>query len=189
MPTARRHPPLTDPGALLATTHEAGDGLRVRLRLTRPSDAPRVQAFLDGLSEETRRRRFASGTPVASDALVRHFTFYNPRERLVVVATAPMSGREEIVGLADVVLLSTGLAELAVVVDDDAQGQGVGKLLTESIASLAIQQGATHVKAELSPDSSAMLRLMERLGPTVRTVEDGTLVVHARLPDGRRRAA
>ena len=55
--------------------------------------------------------------------MVRHFTFFNPRERLVVVATAHASAApEEIVGLADVAHLGTGLAELGVVVDDDATG-------------------------------------------------------------------
>jgi hypothetical protein len=35
----------------------------------------------------------------------------------------------------------------------------------------------------------AMMRLMDRLGPSVRTVEDGTTVAHTRLPAGRRRHA
>ena len=34
---------------MLGTLHEVGDGLRVGLRLTRPSDAPRVRAFLERL--------------------------------------------------------------------------------------------------------------------------------------------
>jgi len=165
-----------DPGTLLATTHEAGDGLRVRLRLTRPSDAGRVQEFVDGLPPEHRR-------------LVRDLTFYDPRRRLVVAATAPIGGRETVVGLADVELLETGLAELGLVVDDDQQGQGVGKLLSEAAAALAAQQGATHLKAELAEDNGAVRRLMERLGPTVTSAEDEGLALYTRLPAGRRRAA
>jgi hypothetical protein len=34
-----------------------------------------------------------------------------------------------------------------------------------------------------------MLRLLERLGRTVRTVEDGTVVAYTRLPATRRRNA
>lgn len=180
---------LADPGTLLATTHEVGGGLSVRLRLTRPTDRPAVRGFLEGLSPDTRQRRFLAAMPQVSRDMVRHFTFYDPRERLVVAATAPADGTEDLVGLADVALMSTGLAELAVVVDDDAQGRGVGKLLTEAIASLAIQQGATHLKAELLEHNRAMLHLMDRLGRTVRTVEDGHAVVYTRLPAGRRRSA
>ncbi len=179
---------LADPGTLLSTTHAVGE-TRVRLRLTRPSDALRVRSFLEGLSPETRRRRFMAAMPGVSDTVVRHFTFYDPRSRLVVAATAPIDGVETVVGLADIVHLGTGLAELAVVVGDDHQGAGAGKLLTEVIAALALQQGATHLKAELLDDNHAMLALMERLGPTARTIEDGSSVVYTKLPQQRRRAA
>jgi acetyltransferase len=180
---------LADPGTLLATTHEVDDGVRVRLRLARPSDANRVRDFLESLSPETRRRRFFTAMPEVSDTVVRHFTFYDPRERLIVVAMAMTDHHEVMVGLADVALQETGVAELAVVVGDDSQSLGVGKLLTEVIASLALRQGATHLRAELLEHNEPMLRLMQRLGRTVRTVEDGTSRVLTRLPAGQRRAA
>jgi GNAT superfamily N-acetyltransferase len=179
----------THPGALLATTHEVGGGLRVRLRLTRPSDAAGVLRFLDGLSAETRRRRFLAASPAITEGIVRHFTFFDPRERVVVAATTPTGGTEEIVGLADVAHISTGVAELAVVVADQRQGDGVGTLLTEVIASLAAQQGAAHLKAVLLSDNEPMLGLMERLGPTVRTSEGDGVSVYVRLLPARRRAA
>ena len=179
---------LADPGALLATTHEAG-GRRLRLRLTRPSNATGVRAFLEALSHETRRRRFLTPSATVSESVVRHFTFFDPRQRLVVAATTPDGGGEQIVGLADVALLHTGLAEIAVVVADDHQGHGVGTLLTEAIASLAARQGATHLKAVLLPENRTMMRLMERIGPTVRTFEDGGSVAYARLPATGRHAA
>jgi GNAT superfamily N-acetyltransferase len=165
-----------DPGALLATTHEAGHGLRVRLRLTRPSDAARVQQFIDSL-------------PPASRGVVRDLTFYDPRRRLVVAATAPIAGGEAVVGLADLDLLETGLAGVGLVVADDRRGQGVGKLLSEAAAALATRHGATHLKAELPEENTAMRRLMERLGPTVATAEGSGVTVYTRLPIGRRRAA
>lgn len=180
---------LTDPGTLMSTTHEVDNGVRVRLRLSRPADNQRVRGFLDGLSAETRHRRFFTSMPTVSERVVRHFTYFDPRERLVVTAVTMMGGSEEIVGLADVALLKTGVAELAVVVDDHVQGQGVGKLLTEVIASLAVRQGATHLRAELLEHNVAMLRLMERLGRTVSSVEDGTSQVYTRLSAAARRAA
>lgn len=180
---------LVDPGTLMATTHAVGGGLRVRLRLTRPTDAPAVRAFLERLSPETRHRRFLQTMPHVPDAIVRRFTFYDPRRRVVVAATSFEDGHEQIVGLADVAHLETGLAELAVVVADDRQGRGVGKLLTEAAAALAIQQGATHLRADLLEHNAAMLALMERLGRTTRTYEDGVAAVFTRLPARGRRAA
>ena len=180
---------LADPGTLLATTHEAGGGLRVRLRLGRPSDALQMRAFLESLSLESRQRRFLHAMPVVPDNVVRHFTFFDPRERLVVVATAIFTGRDEIVGVADVAGLQSGMAELGVVVDDDQHGNGVGKLLTEVIASLAIQQGASHLKSELLERNAPMLALLKRLGTTQSTVEDGVAVAYTTLLDAERRAA
>ena len=75
-----------DPGPLLATTHDAG-GLKVKLRLARPSDGLRLRAFLE------------AERPVLA-ARAGAFTFYDPRERLVIAATAPVDGSEAIVGLA-----------------------------------------------------------------------------------------
>jgi acetyltransferase len=178
-----------DPGALLATTHEVGDGLHLRMRLTRPSDRPLVRAFLEALSPESRRKRFMTAMPVIGESLVRHFTFHDPRLRVVLAATAPLGGHEEIVGLAEVALLETGLAELGLVVADARQGRGVGKLLSEAAAALAVQHGATHLKAELLDDNVEMRRLMEHLGPTVRTLDRGGATMYTRLPAGRRRAA
>jgi acetyltransferase len=180
---------LADPGAMLSTTHELADRSRVRLRLTRPSDLSKIESFLERLSPETRARRFLAATPKLPDHVVRRFAYYDPRERLTLAATMPGGGGEEIVGMADLALLATGLAEIGVVVGDDSQGQGLGKLLSESVASLAIQRGATHLKAEMLGHNAPMLRLMQRLGSTVRTAEDGTTVVYARLPAGRRNAA
>lgn len=185
----RQRQRLADPGTLLATTHQAGTDLRVRLRLGRPSDSLLMRAFLESLSPETRGRRFGRPAPVISDDTVRHFTFYNPQERLVVTALGISDGREEIFGVADVAAPGSGLAELGVVVDDDRQGKGVGKLLTEVIASLAIQQGATQLKSRLLEPNAPMLALLERLGPTESGVEDGVWVAYTTLPAANRRAA
>ena len=110
-----------DPGALLATTHDA-DGLRVRLRLARPSDALRLRGFL-----ESHAPRLASQ--------VRKLTYYDPRQRLVVLATAPLDGAEEIVGLAD--LQAPAPRNAVVLVDDRTPSHAVRRLLEQAAAALA----------------------------------------------------
>jgi len=174
---------------MLGTLHELGDGLRIGIRLTRPSDAPRVRAFLERLSDGTRLRRFFVATPEIDERTVHHFTFYNPRERLVLAATAPLEGVEEIVGLADVALVDTGVGDLGLVVDDEHQHRGVGAALLESLAHLAASHGATHLRAEMLDHNEPMLRLMQELGRTVETVEDGHRIAYTRLPLRARRAA
>ena len=180
---------LADSGTLLATTHRLDGGLRVRLRLTRPSDAVRVRTFLERLSPETRQRRFLSPMPRVSQAVVDHFTFYDPRARLVIAATAPGEGGEEIVGLGDVGFLSTGTAEIGLVVEERHQSRGIGGLIAEAIASLALSRGATHLKAEMLDSNPAVLKLLGSIGPTVTSIEDGRAVACAKLPTRARWAA
>ena len=175
---------------MLSSAHELGDGTRVRLRLTRPSDALAVRDFLERLSPETRQRRFLVPMPEVRETTVRHFTFFDPRERITFAATKPGGGGEQIVGLADAAFVATGLAEVGVVVDDEHQHHGLGKLLSEAVASLAIKRGATHLKAQMLAGNTPMRRLFERLGRTVQSVEDGTSTAYVRLrADRGRRAA
>ncbi len=167
---------------MLGRAHELNSGLTVRLRLARPTDATQVRAFLERQSAETLSRRFFTAMPRISESTVRHFTHYDPRESLIVAATALIDDREQIVGLADVALLATGLAEIGVIVDDERQGEGIGRALSEAIAWLAVQRGATHLKAEMLEHNVPMLRLLQRLGPTVQAVEDGVATAYAKLP-------
>jgi RimJ/RimL family protein N-acetyltransferase len=178
-----------DPGAMLAHAHELDSGLSIRMRLARPTDADRVREFLERQSGETLSRRFFTAMPRISDATVRHFTHYDPREVLIVAATALIDGVEQIVGLADIALLGTGLAEIGVLVDEQHQGEGVGRVLSEAIAWLAVQRGATHLRAEMLERNVPMLRLMQRLGPTEQAVEHGVSAAHTKLPALRTAAA
>lgn len=158
-----------NPAAILSSVHELADGTSVHLRLTRPSDAPRVREFLQEVPDDA----------------VRHFTFYEPSERLMLAAAAPYEGTEALVGLADLAMLETGVAEIALVVRDDHQGKGVGTLMSEAAASLAKRRAATHLKATMAADNEAMLKLMQRLGDTVVTREGETLVAYTRLEEPR----
>ena len=155
---------------MLATIHELDSGLRIGLRLTRPSDVPRVRAFLERLSRDARLRRFFMAMPDIDESTVNHFT------------TAPLAGVEEVIGIADIALVDTGVAELGIVVDDEHQGKGVGGALIEAVASLAAAHGATHIRAEMLDHNRAMARLLQRLGRTVQTVEDGHVLAYTRLP-------
>ena len=184
-----RRAPLADSGTLLATTHRLEGGRDVRLRLTRPHDRTCVRDFLERLTPETRQRRFLSPMPRVPQHIVDHFTFYDPRERLVIAATTPGAGGEEVVGIGDVSFAETGLAEIGLVVDEEHQSHGIGGLLTEAIASLAVARGATHLKAEMLDSSPVVMKLLGQIGRTVRAMEDGRSVAYAKLPARSRWAA
>jgi hypothetical protein len=112
-PTAQ----LLDLGALLATSYSLADGSRVRIRLARPTDLPLVAEFL-------------AGDAAPSDELLRRFTFYDPRERVVLAATMLDGGQERIVALGDAAF--DDMPE--VVVDDDMERRGVADLMADAVA-------------------------------------------------------
>ena len=112
-------PTALDPGALLATSYQLRDGSRMRLRLARPTDVPLVRDFLTG-----------DGNVDVDSDLVRRFTFYDPRERVVLAATMLDGGQERIVALGDAAF--DDMPE--VVVEDDMAERGVADLMAEAVA-------------------------------------------------------
>lgn len=180
-PTLVKSSSAEHPAALLGSVSVV-DGLRVGLRLARPSDAPRVRAFLERLSSDTRRRRFGTPQPRVSSSLVRHFVFPDPRRRMIVVATAPLEGTERIVGIADSAFVGPETAEIAFVVADELQGRGLGHLLAQAAAAIAARRGARRLKADISGGGAAALAVMRGLGPTVSVWEEGSSVACTTLP-------
>ena len=94
----------------------------MRLRLTRPTDLPRIAAVVDG---EARSRRFA---------------FYDPRKRLAIAATRPGPTGEEIVGVAEVAVDAADRAAPEVVVSEVARHAGLRRLLAQSVTALALRR-------------------------------------------------
>jgi hypothetical protein len=103
---------------VIFTTHQLEDGTRVRLRLARPSDRAALQAFLEEPPE----------------LVVRRLTYYDPHERLTLLAVAFEDGSERIIGLAEVDLRGEGPDDVVVTVRDDMGPEGADALLTQAVA-------------------------------------------------------
>src|SRR3954451_13214969 len=99
----------------------------VIIRPIRPSDAPLLAASHARLSDESIRRRYLTPKPTLSRRDLRYLTEVDGVDHVALVAIA--AGR--IVGVARFVRATEDArsAEVAVVVADDLQGQGVGHAL------------------------------------------------------------
>jgi GNAT superfamily N-acetyltransferase len=115
---------------VIFTTHDLGDGTRVRLRLARPSDSVAVQAFLGDVPE----------------LAVRRLMYYDPHERLTLLAMAFEDGSERIVGLADATFRGDG-EEIALTVRDDMRRQGLDTLLADAVAYTRLSRTARRRRA------------------------------------------
>ena len=112
-----------DPGALLSRSYELPAGPRVRLRLARHSDLPGFRAL------------FAQRGVEASDLELERLVRYNPRQRTVICAMAPVRGAETVVGLGAIDL--DAAAEPETIVVDERLTDGLGTLLAEALVQRA----------------------------------------------------
>ena len=104
-------------------THPLPDGPRVRLRLARPTDRAAVSALL--------RRQSAE----AYDFGVRRLLRFDPTERSVITAFAPIGGLETLVGIAAIDHLPD--ADVDTLVVDDRWREGVTALLVGALRERA----------------------------------------------------
>jgi acetyltransferase len=157
-------------------------GVSVRVRPIRPADKPRIQAFLAGLSPETVRRRFLTAKPRLSAVELRYLTEVDGRDHVALVALSA----GEIVAVARSVRLPQlpETAEMAIVVTDAWQGQGLGSLLAEALAGAAREAGIRRLAAVMLGDNEPARRLVLRIAR--RLEDDAPAVVASDVHDGVR---
>ncbi len=143
-------------------------GVSVTMRPARSGDYAGLRAFVDALSMESRYFRFLTGGRVADDT-IRGFVHHRPgRDVAVVVTHRAADGRESIVANAEYVVNPDGVAELAVVVSDDWQGQGLGRRLIQRLQQLA-RAGRLHgMRGDVLSENRRMLAIMRDCGFSAR---------------------
>lgn len=154
-----------------------GEGLS--LRQVRESDAPALRDLHRRCSAETVRNRYFAGMAELSPHMLR--VFCDP-ERGLTLAVRPQGGEEPIALGHLMYTLDPGVGEIAFLVEDSWQGRGVGAALARALTVIAADWGLAEVRAETTLANTAMLRVMRRLGASVRIQGEGGSYVHARLP-------
>lgn len=165
------------PGDLERTARTRSGG-SVQVRPIRPDDAPALVAFHAALSTQTVYLRFFGFHPVLTASEVERFTHVDYANRLALVALA--DARIVGVGRYDRIP-GTGEAEVAFIVDDDYQHQGIGTLLADELVRAARRQGVTGFVADTLAENSSMLELFHRMGFPVRSTFEGG-VIRVRFP-------
>ena len=154
-------------------------GGSVWIRLARPEDADLVAAMHERCSEQTLYRRYLTAVGQWRDVTLRRLTGGHRGATLVA-----MSEDDAIVGLGHVFPYPTEghPAEIAVIVEDDFQGRGIGTRLVLHLLDLAERLGFDEVVATVLAQNSEMLRVLDatRLVWT-RQVEGGTITLRAPL--------
>lgn len=148
------------------------------MRALRPSDVPLVAAMSATLSAESLHRRFFAGTPSIPRALLQQLTTLDHDQHEAVIALA----WGQIVGLAQYARLAgTDRAELAVMVADAWQHNGIGSSLVTRLAELAATRGISAFDASVLHDNEPARRAVASLWPGASSV-DSEDYLEFRLP-------
>jgi GNAT superfamily N-acetyltransferase len=143
-------------------------GARLTLRLARGADQVGLRTFIDGLSRESRYFRFLTGGRVADEIIQGFVSHPSERDVALVVTSHDEGGRETIVANAEYVVNEEGVAELAVVVADAWQGQGLGRRLIQRLQQLARNGRLRGMRGDVLSENRRMLAIMRDCGFTAR---------------------
>jgi GNAT superfamily N-acetyltransferase len=134
------------------------------IRPISPDDKQEMTDAFERLSEQSRYRRFLSPHGRLTDAELRYFTEIDHHDHEALVAVQPVS--ELGAGVARYVRNKDdpSVAELAVAVVDEWQGQGVGSRLTAALAERAREEGIKSFSALLLADNELMMSILGDLG-------------------------
>lgn len=150
------------------------DGTEALLRPIRPEDEHMIADFHNGLSERSVYLRYLQFLKfeerISHERLARVcFNDYSRELALVVEQNGAILG----VGRMQRNPLRRTEAEVAFLVRDNSQGQGIGSALVKSLIAAARAEGLQRLTAELFADNTPMRTLLERNGFIARLAADG----------------
>ena len=158
------------------------DGNKVTIRPIRPEDEPLIVKFHETLSDRSVYLRYFGSLSlsrrVAHERLLRIcFGDYDREIALVAERTDPVTAERQIMAVGRINKLHAKKeAEVAVLVSDHYQNQGLGYELLQRVVQIARDEKLTQIYAEMLPDNIAMQVIMKRVGFQVRPGEDLTSV-------------
>ena len=140
------------------------DGRPIEIRALRPDDKDNMLAAIGRTSAKSLRRRFFVVKRGFSQKEIDFFVRIDFRDHVALIALADEDGRSTIVGGGRYVVVEPGSAEVAFIVIDGYQGQGIGSHLMRHLAGIARDAGLTELIAEVLPENTAMRKVFSKFG-------------------------
>lgn len=163
------------------------NGVRVVLRMLRPTDKEGLVHGLQHMSPQSRYFRFFCNKAQFSAGELRYLTELDQENHVAIAAMRDQPDkRGEGLGIARLVRAPDDptAAEAAVAVVDDVQRNGLGRLLFLRIAAAARERGIERIRAEVLAENVAVRTIIRRLAPDAHWRHAGSSVfVEAKLPD------
>jgi GNAT superfamily N-acetyltransferase len=121
-------------------------------------------AALDQTNAESLRRRFFVTKRAFSAKEKTFFMNVDFVKHTALVAEIEEADRRSIVGGGRYIITAPGEAEIAFVVIDAYQGQGIGTLLLRHLAHIARSAGVKELSADVLPENAPMRKVFSKFG-------------------------
>ena len=148
-------------------------GATVLIRPIEPGDKEKLTTGLRRLSDESIRKRFLASKPRFTSAELRYLTEVDGLHHIALVAVLE-DDPDQLVAVARCVRLPDreATAEMAIVVGDPWQHQGLGRALATALADAALAVGIRRFAATMLGDNEPARRLMRTFA---RRLEEGQI--------------
>jgi RimJ/RimL family protein N-acetyltransferase len=145
-------------------TERLRDGRSLRIRALHRDDRDQMLAAVGRTGAQSLQRRFFATKRRFSENEIAFFVNIDFTNHVALVAEIDEDGEPAIVGGGRYIIVQPGQAELAFVVIDAYQGQGIGTILMQHLAGLARQAGLRELVADVLPENSAMRKIFSKFG-------------------------
>ncbi|MAX26228.1 MAG: hypothetical protein CMJ19_17165 [Phycisphaeraceae bacterium] len=173
------------PPASLTTKHELPDRRRVMVRPIRPDDEPFIRDMFYSFSEQTVYLRFHHALKALPHDKLQGFCNVDFQNEVALVGVAGPIEALQIVAIGRYFIQKDGTeADLAFIVRDDFQRQGLGSYLFEQLVDVAKSRGIKKFTADVLSENAGMLKIFKRSNLNVETEnEEGVVHVTMTVPE------
>jgi len=162
----------------LTDTLTLRNGATVTMRAIRPDDKDRLQQFHERLSPDTIVMRYFRAAPVLYDADARRLTRLDYDNRMALVATSGAGEEERIIAVVRYERVTATEGELAFVVEDEWQRQGVSTTMLARLLTYARARGFDTMMAVTLATNMRMRGVLVHAGyPCASHYADGCLTL------------
>lgn len=162
---------------------KTGDGTPVTIRPIRPEDEPLVAKFHEALSDRSVYLRYFHREKLSARAaherlIQKCFIDYDREMALVAERRDVNTGIDEIIAVGRLSRLGTSKeSELAVLVSDRHQHQGLGMELGRRLVEVARNEKAERIVASVLVENSVMRTVLRQLGFQTAATDDPTVLL------------
>jgi acetyltransferase len=162
----------------LVSQWQLADATDITIRPIRPEDAALVKKFVHDLSEESKYFRFMNSVQELTEDMLARLTQLDYSREMALIAVVEEAGVEVEIGVARYAINPDGdTCEFALVVADNVAGKGLGQKLMVQLMEAARSKGLSTIEGEVLNNNHRMLKLMTRLGFSIKSSEDDPAVM------------